>query len=287
MFPHGEVSAPAYIAADCLVGQLQGYRRAWAAWLAREEVDCHAENLVWIRGLIVFVPLLGNVCAQKGIGVSSFPSRHAVDLMTKRNLLIGGRLFFGAFTLFAVGVQLVRSISLKFSVVSYFSYFTNLSNIFASVVFIIGAVYLIQRRTPSARDEVIRGASVVAMAVVGIVFSLLLRNEDLGGLLAWVNFVVHFLMPIAVVADWLIQPPKTAMGTPQVATWLVYPLVYLVYTLARGPVAKFYPYPFLNPANGGYGTVALYSVAIFVIFLLFGGLLAFLGNRLPRAVAEG
>jgi hypothetical protein len=204
--------------------------------------------------------------------------------MTKRGLLIGGRLFFGALSLFAIIFQLFRSISLNFSVVSYFSYFTNLSNIFAAVVLIVGAVYLIQHREPTPREESIRGASVLAIVIVGVVYFLLLRNEELGGLLGWVNIVVHAITPIAVLADWVLLPPKAKLGMAQVATWLIYPLVFLLYTLIRGPIAKFYPYPFLNPANGGYGTVAVYSVAIFVIFLVFGALLTWIGNRLPRNV---
>ncbi|MBA3823984.1 MAG: Pr6Pr family membrane protein [Ktedonobacterales bacterium] len=205
--------------------------------------------------------------------------------MTQRRLFSAARIFFGLLDLVAITVQLFRSISLHFSVVSYFSYFTNLSNIFASVVLVIGGIYLLQGREPTVREESIRGASVVAMAIVGVVFALLLRNEDLGGLLPWVNFVLHYLMPVVVVADWLIQPPKARMGNAQITSWLIYPLVYLVYTLIRGPIAKFYPYPFVNPANGGYGTVALYCVGIFVLFLVFGGALAWLGNRFQHRIA--
>jgi hypothetical protein len=206
--------------------------------------------------------------------------------MTKRGLLISGRLIFGLFTLIAVGYQLIVHKSYGFDVVNFFSYFTNLSNIFAAIVLLIGAVFLVQGRIPTASQEVIRGASVVAMAIVGVVFSLLLRNEDLGTLVPWVNFVLHYLMPVVVIVDWLVQPPKTPIGARQIAYWLMYPLLFLVYTLIRGPQAKFYPYPFLNPAKvGGYGGVALYSLAIFVLFLIFGGILAFLANRLPRAVA--
>jgi hypothetical protein len=205
--------------------------------------------------------------------------------MTQRNLLIAGRLFFGVLTLFAIIVQLIRSIGLHFDVVSYFSYFTNLSNIFAAVVLIVGAVFLTQRREPTPTQEVIRGASVVAMAIVGVVFALLLRNVDLGGLLPWVNVVLHYIMPVVVVADWVIQPPKSQMGAREIGLWLIYPFVYLVYTLIRGPIAKFYPYPFINPAHGGYGSVAVYSVGIFVLFLVFGGALAWLGDQLKHRVA--
>lgn len=204
--------------------------------------------------------------------------------MTTRGFLIGARLFFAALTLVAVVTQLVVHIQHKFDVINFFGYFTNLSNIFASLVFIFGAIYLLQGRAPTETEETIRGASVVAMAVVGIVFSVLLQDTDLGTLLPWVNFVVHYVMPVAVVADWLIQPPKSTITWRQVGYWLIYPLMYVIYTLIRGAVSGFYPYPFLNPAKGGYGVVALYCVGIFVLFLLVGWVLMALGNRLPRRV---
>jgi hypothetical protein len=206
--------------------------------------------------------------------------------VSKRNILIGGRLFFAALTLAAVIAQLIIHVQHHFPLVNFFSYFTNLSNIFASIVFIIGAVYLIRSREPTATDDLIRGASVVAMAIVGIVFSALLRETDLGTLAPWVNAVVHFIMPVVVVADWLYQPPLHPMRYRQLGYWLIYPLLYLVYTLIRGPIAHFYPYPFLNPDNvGGYGGVVLYSIAIFVAFLVVGAVLIWLGNILKRNVA--
>jgi hypothetical protein len=206
--------------------------------------------------------------------------------MTKRTLMIGARLVFGVLTLVAIGVQLVTLLRLgAFNPLNFFSYFTNLSNIFAAIVLLVGAAYLIRRREPTPTEDLIRGASVVAMAIVGIVFSVLLRDVDLGHLLPWVNLVLHYIMPVVVVADWLILPPKSKLSFGQTTYWLIYPLIYLVYTLIRGPIAKFYPYPFLDPAHaGGYGGVALYCVAIFGVFLVVGALLRFLGNTLTRRV---
>ena len=123
------------------------------------------------------------------------------------------------------------------------------------------------------------------MAVVGIVFSVLLRNEDLGSLLPWVNIVLHYVMPVVVVLDWLYQPPKTKLVVNQVVFWLIFPLVYLVYSLIRGSIVGFYAYPFLNPAKvGGYGIVALYCLGILVVFLLLSWLLMIVGNNLKRSI---
>ena len=73
--------------------------------------------------------------------------------MSKRNILIVGRLFFGVLTLVAVGIQFFGvHLPHGFDAVNFFSYFTNLSNIFASVVFIVGAIYLLQGREATATD---------------------------------------------------------------------------------------------------------------------------------------
>jgi hypothetical protein len=191
------------------------------------------------------------------------------------------RLFFGLLTLFALGRQLLIQLQEGHSLVNFFSYFTNLSNLLAAVVFLTGAFQLFSRRTSSASFDIVRGTAVVCMAVVGIVFSVLLRDEDLGSLLPWVNSVVHYVMPVAVVADWFFQPPATRLSMRHVGYWLIFPLLYLVYSIVRGALAGFYAYPFFDPASsGGYGGVALYCAAILLLFLLLSWLAVASANRL-------
>jgi hypothetical protein len=90
-------------------------------------------------------------------------------------------------------------------------------------------------------------------------------------------------MPIVVIADWLYQPPLSKVSAKQALWWLAFPLTYLVYTLIRGSITNWYPYPFLNPDKvGGYGGVALYCVAILAAFMLFSWAIRRLGNALKR-----
>lgn len=200
---------------------------------------------------------------------------------TQRTVLIVARLFFGLLTLTAIIVQLVIHIQLGFDVVNYFSYFTNLSNILALIVLLLGAFYLIQHRETSVGFDLIRGAAVVSMTIVGIVFSILLRDEDLGFLLPWVNTIVHYIMPVVIVLDWLYDPPKTRLAIRQIWVWLIFPLIYVIYSTIRGPLTGFYAYPFFNPAKvGGYGGVALYCFAILVAFLIVSWLVMLVGNAL-------
>jgi hypothetical protein len=63
--------------------------------------------------------------------------------------------------------------------------------------------------------------------------------------------------------------------------WMAIPLVYLAYSLIRGPLAgDWYPYPFVNPTrDGGYARVALVSVGLGIAMLLLAAALSRLGER--------
>jgi bacteriorhodopsin len=57
--------------------------------------------------------------------------------------------------------------------------------------------------------------------------------------------------------------------------WLivVFPIVWVIYTMIRGPIVGWYPYPFLNPdiePGVGYGGVTVYVIAIAAFILLVG-----------------
>jgi len=69
------------------------------------------------------------------------------------------RLFFGLLTLAAIVTQLVLHRQHRFAVVNSFNSFTNVSNLFARVALIIGAVYLLRRREPTASNDIIQGSA--------------------------------------------------------------------------------------------------------------------------------
>jgi hypothetical protein len=186
----------------------------------------------------------------------------------------------GLLAVVAIFRQLAIQIALGFSVVNFFSYFTNLANILAAGVLILGGWRALAGHQTTRLEDQVRGASVVYMAVVGIVFGVLLRDVDLGALRPWVNFVLHVLMPRAVVVDWFLRPPRRPLAIRSLLPWLIAPALYLAYILVRGSLIGWYPYPFLNPEiGGGNRSVAVYIVGIAVVFLLVGWMLLVLGRR--------
>jgi len=207
-------------------------------------------------------------------------------LMFKKSILIGLRLLLGSLTLVAIVLQAAHTHRAgAFNPANYLSYFTNLSNIFAAVVLIMSALYLMKSRKPSRRDDIIRGAATLYMAVTGAVYVTLLSGEELGLLMPWVNVLTHMVMPVFVIADWLYQPPQTKLRFKHIWLWFIFPLAYVVYSLIRGAAVGWYAYPFLNPDKvGGYGSVSLYCVGILVVFFGFAWALMGLGNKLKRHV---
>jgi Na+-driven multidrug efflux pump len=88
----------------------------------------------------------------------------------------------------------------SYSVLNFFSYYTNLSNLFAAFVLLLSAVL----GKEGSRD-LVRYISTVNMTIVGLVFAVLLSDVDLGALLPWVNHMLHYIMPVAIVLDWLVE----------------------------------------------------------------------------------
>jgi hypothetical protein len=171
------------------------------------------------------------------------------------------------------------------------SFFTIQSNVAAAVALTIGALlFWTQGRRTDVEPRwfaVLLVCVTTYMVITGIVYNLLLRGIQLpqGETVAWSNEVMHVVVPIVLV------PRRRAL--PWRAVWIVviYPIVWVVYTLLRGPLVTspgngepyWYPYPFLNPNNPGlqppgYAGVAVYVVAIAVGIVVVGALAVWVGR---------
>lgn len=199
------------------------------------------------------------------------------------------RVAFALLALFAIVVQARHSIVVRdFPPSNFFSFFTIQGNLIAIAIMLWSASSTTHLPVRPQRDR-LRGAAVLYMSVIFVVYGLLLAGyqEELQTTIPWVDTVLHRIFPLVVVLDWLIAPPRTLLNIRRALVWLLYPLLYAVYSLVRGPLVGWYPYPFLNPAQpGGYGAVTLYFVAILLGSLLFTWIVVTLGNHV-RLVTTG
>ena len=101
--------------------------------------------------------------------------------------------------------------------------------------------------------------------------------------LQWVaDVTLHYVTPALFLVDWLVFTPKGTLRTKAVAGWLIFPLGFGIYSLARGPISGFYPYPFLNAGTLGYAKVLTNMAAMSAFFLAVGWVLVLLDRLLHR-----
>ncbi len=143
----------------------------------------------------------------------------------------------------------------------FFSFFTIESNIFGAAILLLAWTYERGGATPRWY-ALVRGATTSFLAVTGIIYWTVLASGP-QILIPWVNIVVHAILPIVVVADWIVAPsPLEASFWKNLRWWLAFPLLYCAYSLIRGPIVSWYPYGFLDPRTFGYPAVLVFCFGI-------------------------
>lgn len=189
-------------------------------------------------------------------------------------LVAGYRLVVAAVVLIAVGAQFANAAAANYSAANFFSFFTIQSNLLGAASFVVAALTP-RRPRQSFGLSLFRGAATLYMAITGVVFSLLLRGleESLQTTVPWINTVLHYLFPLIIVVDWLLDRTVRGLRTRDGLLFLVYPIAYLAYSLIRGPIVDWYPYPFIDPRPNGYGQVLVGALVVAVVAVVAATLL--------------
>ncbi len=169
----------------------------------------------------------------------------------------------------ALGTRLVRFVS----------YFTVLSNLIVAVTTTTLAVG--QDRYPRWW-RVLRLGGVVSIAVTGLVHWFFLRPLlDLSGADWLADKLLHVVVPLLAVAGWAAFGPRGRADAGLLLPSLAFPVAWLVYTLVRGAVVDWYPYPFLDVSQHGYPGALLACAGVAVLLLALTWLAIRLDPRLP------
>jgi hypothetical protein len=168
--------------------------------------------------------------------------------------------------------------------INYFSFFTILSNILAAAM-LTGVAMAPAGTRPWFGRPGVASAVTLYMAVTGLVYVFILQSlwNPQGWALA-ADSGLHHVMPVLVVLFWLGFVRHGGLGLRDVPPWLIFPALYGIYTLARGPFAAWYPYPFIDAGKLGYATTALNIVLLLAAFVALGALLVGIDRALARLV---
>jgi hypothetical protein len=116
----------------------------------------------------------------------------------------------------------------------------------------------------------------------GVVHWFLLRPLlDLHGADLLADKLLHIVVPLLCLVGWLVFGPRGLVAPRDVGAFLVVPVGWLAYTLVRGAVVDWYPYPFVDVGQHGLGVVLLNAVAISALMLALAFGAMWLDRRLP------
>jgi hypothetical protein len=170
-------------------------------------------------------------------------------------------------------------------IVNVLSYFTVQSNILVALTTGLLAIRLDRRAT---WFRALRLSAVIAITITGIVFHLALKDlTELTGKAVTADWILHTASPILGLGGWILFGPRGWVNRRIVGLAVVFPVLWLGYTLIRGALVEdragrnFYPYPFLDVVEHGYAVVLLNVLLVAALFfaLALGALAA--DRRLP------
>jgi hypothetical protein len=163
--------------------------------------------------------------------------------------------------------------------VSYFGYFTILTNLFVALAATLPLVAPASRPGRWFARTAVFGCAVTAIAGVGISYHLLLRQVWNPQGWQWVaDMTLHYAVPILTLAHWTVFPPKESVSWKWPLLWCAYPAGYLIYALVRGAAIHSYPYYFIDAAALGYGRVLVHALGLFVVFTGVGAIVIWIGS---------
>lgn len=171
-------------------------------------------------------------------------------------------------------------------------YYTNQSNILCMIYFLLAAIY-IGSKMRKAKEPIVflprfKGAIIMAITVTMLIYWVLLHSGDFsmdgdGPRTMWnimytpiPNHIVHTIVPLLMIFDWVLFDPKGSFKKVDPLIWLIIPYVYFIFAIIVAQTgytyygSSRYPYFFIDFDIYGFGGVMLNLVVLTGFFIALG-----------------
>jgi hypothetical protein len=183
---------------------------------------------------------------------------------------------------FNIHDALVKDLSIAPNLIDYFSFFTIETNLLVALV--LTFFCLRPQAEQFLTTSSVKSALVVYIIIVGVVYAVLLRNLwHPHGVRLLADIVLHDAIPFLYPFYWLAFLPKGSLRWSDPAWWLVYPVLYFLYSMLRGAAFGTYLYPFFDVAQLGFARVSMNAIVLLAFFFALGVIL----TAIDHALASG
>jgi hypothetical protein len=151
----------------------------------------------------------------------------------------------------------------------YFGYFTVWANILVALAFTAPLLNPDRKLSNFFMRPGVRAALASYILMVSVVYHVMIVPYWTG---------LNTVMPILYIIDWLFFAEKRPIFYKHLPYWLIFPAVYGATSIVRGLLTNVYPYPFLNVADLGIGSVLFNMFGLVAVFAVVGPVFIAVGH---------
>lgn len=177
-----------------------------------------------------------------------------------------------------------------------FNYYTILSNVLCLIYIFLKIILKVKNVNNKDYQFMknFRGSIVLGIIITGLVYHFLLSGgsfnmtDSFSSSFDFANLVVHYILPLSMVIDWLIFDIKGYYNKFDPIKWEIIPILYLIYSMICGGLKihkfqdSYYPYFFIDIDKLGIFSFLGYVIGLILIFLILGYVLYFIDRKLSN-----
>ncbi len=169
------------------------------------------------------------------------------------------------------------------SAANFFSYFTVQSNLLIAICMSFLAFAPSSTLGKFFSKLSVQTAIALYIFIVALVYNTVLRGlVPLAGWNLFADTLLHVINPGLYLLYWGLMRSKGNLEYKNGLYWVAFPLLYLIYSLVRGSIVGWYPYPFLNAETLGYAKVSGNVLIMIGVFFIAGLILIAITRSLKK-----
>ncbi|MGD9605040.1 MAG: Pr6Pr family membrane protein [Bacilli bacterium] len=215
------------------------------------------------------------------------------------------RLAIIAFGLLGINLVIMsEKVSFPMEMFVFYTIQSNIITILISFVLLLKDIRLFtfhgEKGKPATISPIIQLGNVFIILVTFLVYATLLNDytfsegyEWEGIKFAFGNILLHYIVPLLTVADYMLFCAKGKVSFKKAILWLSYPFAYFIFIMIRAKVGEplqnmgqevttYYPYPFLDVDVLGWNSVIINAIGLLIILLGIVWVLSWADGKLGK-----
>lgn len=208
-----------------------------------------------------------------------------------RKLVLGYRIILGLFAWSVLILMFVRTALDQVDALSGFlagiksyRYYTMQTNLLATIWLTLAVIFHFNSNRLKKVEGALKGAITIYILITFLGYAIMLSSlyNPTTPYGIFTNLVIHYLVPIAFVIDWVFTIKKVKYRWVNLVLWIIYPILYIVLSILHGKFLGSYLYPFLNIDTMGLGYYFLALGILVIVFLALGSSLILINKAVIR-----